>query len=629
MPPSAKEQLRALGATLGQLEATAEPSRKIKITDVPDGEEFCRIQSIPRREIPDCSAPSSIELADMLTCKYAKKVNPYPGALRPLQALTLREACLAGGCVGMLGLGAGKTLTSYLLPTVLNAKRPLYICPSSMKKPVRKEFAKFAKDWHGLPLHKYMLTNYELISNPNQGEELDEEGKVVKKALLERLAPDLLILDEAHYCADSGSTTANRIEAYLDKHPSTIVVVMTGTLFKTSIKNAAHLMYWALGENAPLPQEFQERELWASYLDVRKSAVRAGVGALMDMLSKSETVSYFKAKYDDEKRSIVRKAVSRRMFETLGVIGSQEPSTDLPLYIESFVPKWLDPKIEEAFKELRATWSLPDGTEFMDGLEFVRYADTMGLSFWNRMEPPPPAEWREARNFWAKWCRKMLKYNKRGIDSEAQMKKAVRKGLYDSEGALEKWEDERDKERERTGLQEPPSIAVWISDEIVRAVRQAIDEHGNIAIWTKSIGLGNRLARELGIPYYGEKGVDARANRHIDNHPGGPAVLSLAANGTGRNLQGLWHKNLWLCTPTEQALGRTHRPGQKADGVYNWILLGCAEHLKSFYHARSNKASFVEEMQGCPQRLRYAELKMPKMRELEKLGGTRWTIPED
>ena len=159
------------------------------------------------------------------------------------------------------------------------------------------------------------------------------------------------------------------------------------------------------------------------------------------------------------------------------------------------------------------------------------------------------------------------------------MKKAVRDGLYDDEGALERWEEERDAERKRTGLQEPPSVPVWVSAETVKAVRAWIAEHKNGAIWTKSIGLGKRLAAELGIPYYGEKGMDARANRHIDQHPGGPAVLSLAANGTGRNLQGFWCKNLWLCTPTEQALGRTHRPGQKAPGVDNWIYIGCAEHL--------------------------------------------------
>lgn len=624
---SPRQQLAAMGITLAEVEADEPEEERAKFKDVEPGPEYLRIRGLPRRPIPSQHSAEAQELADLLYERLAKTADPYPGRPRTIAALSLREAWENRGAFMMLRVGSGKTWCAAMMPVLLSdlpGERPLYVCPAKMEGPVHLEFSKFSKDWHTLDAHAYPIVSYEKLSSPKSGEVLDDQGNVLKKSWIELYAPTILILDESHMCANTGATVTKRINAYLEKFPNTVVVAMTGTPFKTSIKDAQHIMRWCLKDKAPLPNEFLEREMWASYLDAKKGiGPRCGVGALYDLLGDEEKELYDNNEWVDEQRSIVRRAVGRRILETPGVIGTQDPPLDTLLTVEEWGPEE-DSTLADAIADLRATWKLPDGTEFADGMEFARHINTLSMGFYNVWDPSPSDEYREARNGWAKWCRKMIKYNRKGIDSEARMKAAVRQGIYDSEGKLEAWEAAVEEYRaENKPLLEPPSVPVWVSDECIEACRRWIDEHNGL-IWVNYIGLGERLAEKLGIPYYGEKGIDKKTNVYIEKHRGGAAVASLAANGTGKNLQFLWHENLWLCPPGEQSLGRTHRAGQRSPVVRNWVYLGCAEHLKSYYAAKSTKAKFAEDMTLSPQKLRYAQTSMPRMHDLEERGGARW-----
>ena len=342
---------------------------------------------------------------------------------------------------------------------------------------------------------------------------------------------------------------------------------------------------------------------------------------MVDLLTPEELMA-FQGLDEDAGRRVVRRAVARRLLETPGVIGTQDAPLDTVLNVQSRYPTSPDPAVEAAYAEIRETWCLPDGTELMDGLEVARHLNTLGLGLWQRWQPPPPDVWRESRNEWARFCRKALKSNRMNLDSEARVADAVRKGLIDDDGLLDAWETQRDLERKRTGLREPPSVPVWISDEAIRSVEAWLKEAPGV-VWVDLIGLGVRLSDELKIPYYGAKGLDARGV-HIKRHPGGSAIASLAANGTGRNLQKFWHRNLWLCAPGEQSVARTHRAGQESEFVDNDVYLGCAEHLTRFERAAEIKAEFAQDMLLSPQRLVYANTDMPTARELSMRGGARW-----
>lgn len=607
--------------TVRQLDAEAD--KKAKFLDVQAGPELHRIRTLPRRDIPDPTSPDAVTLASFLTSRLAKSATPYPGPLKPVQALALREAWERKGLFAPIRVGGGKTLLSYLLPAVLGAKRPVYICPATLKTPILTEFSRYARDWRGPLPAAYPIVSIELISNPSGAEDRDEQGNVIRLALLERLQPDLIVIDEAHRCAAAGAACTKRIRAYKHKYPSTIVVAMTGTPFKTSIKDCAHVMEWCLGRGAPLPTDFLEREAWASYLDAKTGlGPRAGAGALVEMLTSDEEQA-FDAESEEGARKVVRRAIARRILETPGVIGTQDPPLSVGLSVSAYYPRRQDPALDRAFDELRETWFLPDGTELADGREFARHAATLGRGHWNKWEPAPPAEWREARNEWARFVRKTIKTNRIGLDTEARVARAVQKGLVEDDGLLQMWLDVRDAERTRTGLREPPSIPVWVSGECVEAVRAWLVDHPGV-VWVDSIGLGARLEAELGIPYYRNKGMSLSGKSILQHPPGTPAVASLASNGTGKNLQKIWSKNLWLCAPGEQSLGRTHREGQTASQVENWVYLGCAEHLAAFERAKDVKADFAGDLLLSPQRLTYAATDLPTPRELAMRLGVRW-----
>lgn len=672
--PVSLDQLRQMAPTLLDLQNEAPPEASRfgeSFADVQYGPEFHRIAALPRRAIPAQDDPESVEIADFCTARLAKCDNPYPGRLKPIQGLAFKEAWENQGGVGMIRVGGGKTMIAFLLPEIWGAARPLIVTKAMMIKDMEAERARMLRDWHIRPAHQCPIISYELLSSVSSGEVLDDAGNVIVKSRLARMAPTHIIFDEAHCLSDSGTTGAKRVKAYLEEHPDVVVWVMTGTFFKRSIKDASHLFQWALKARAPLPVDFLERETWASCLDARApsaSSVRAGPGALMDFLTLDE-----RSAYEDpgltpaEQTAIIRTVVARRILETPGVIGTQDPPLEIGLEIGHILPAEEDEDIEELFKILRGVpgdgetypgWRLPDGTEIADGVSMARHTNTAGYGHWNVWDPAPPDVWKFHRNQWSRWCRKAIKYNRRGIDSEARMKDAVSRGLYNDSWTEEEvklleqawkgnpkeklfepmtilgrsrlvlWQQAEAAERTRTGLLEPPSLAVWVSEQIVEECARWLDEVGNGVIWVNAIGLGELLEARLGIPYYRAGGVD-RDGRHIKKHPGGPGIASIKANGTGRNLQGFWSNNLWLCPPSEQSLGRTHRAGQTAAVVRNWVYLGCQEHLAAFHSARSVKAAFAEQMQMSPQKLRYAVTDMPDFRELEQRGGRRWASPRN
>jgi hypothetical protein len=670
--------LDSVGLTLAQLRAATEEveEKKPRFTDVQSGPEMLRILALPRRKAPKVDCPVAAELAQFCTATLAKVPAPFPGTLRALQGAALSEMWQVRGLAGFIRAGGGKMLTSYLAPSVLRTGGSvLLIAPAQMRPDTAKMFKLYARDWHGYPLAEFPFRSYEELSQPAAGEELDAEGNVIRPGLLDLLRPSIVILDEAHKVQSLDNVARRRLERYKRANPSTIFIVLTATPFNTSIKDACHLLDWALGAGSPLPragnEHWNEREMWAQYLDPRQSqGPRVGVGALLNFLSPAELVAFDEATDTDEgldrgdvQRKIVRRAIARWMYDTPGVISSQEgkliddDGREIGLEIMAQEPLRETPEVEEFFKHLRGDalealregrpreqldeydengkqllaypgWRLPDGTEGEDGLWFAAQADKGGLGFWQRpCEPLADDGYVAARNQWAKWCRDMIKRNRRGIDSAARMEAAVRKGLYDDEGLLEHWVEMQRNYTATTGLKTPPTEPVWLSDEAIRAAEQWVREHSGV-IWVRYTCLGERLAQELGLPFYRRGAKDAKTKRHIMEHRGGAAVVSIQSAKEGKNLQGLWSSNLWMAPPGEQSLARTHRAGQRAAVVRNWVYVGSYEHLASFYRGRDVKADFHSDLTLQDQKMVYAAGELPSLAELQARGTNRWTKSE-
>ena len=125
--------------------------------------ELSRILALPRRQMPDGEA-----LAERLTRALKKEGGTM--SLRPVQAIALYEAARVGGLFAPIPVGGGKTLLSLLLPTVLEAKRPLLLLPAALCGKTHAERQKLSTHWQ--IRDGVRIFSYERLSLMNSAKEL-------------------------------------------------------------------------------------------------------------------------------------------------------------------------------------------------------------------------------------------------------------------------------------------------------------------------------------------------------------------------------------------------------------------------------------------------------------------------
>lgn len=582
--------LKSLLDKMQTTEADLLETTERRFKEVPRSAEFLRIKALPRRELS-----SGIDLVDRMTSAFSQPWGTM--RLRPIQALALAEIFTRGGLVGPIRVGAGKTLISYLAPVVGKSRNPLFVVPASLKKKTRHEFEALFKHWRGPHPEACRIISYELLGRPQSGS-TDGSG-----TMLDKLLPDMIIFDEAHKIKNHGAAVTKRVRRYLAKHEDTKVIAMSGTMTKRSIKDYAHIAEWCLKDGSPVPRTYTDLEAWAAALDEKvQDFLRVAPGALVDFSD------------GDEDLSAVRVGYRKRLVETPGVIATQDGPMDMSLSIQAIEPLETDPIIDAAFETLRRDWVTPDGHPIIDGITFRRHALEIACGFHYIWSPRPPDGWLEARSIWAAGCRDVLKHNRRGLDSEAQVVMAIDQGQYQHlSGPLKEW-------RKQKEIFEPNTVPVWHSSEAIDAVAA----WGQVGIvWVSHRAFGQRLSEVTGWPYYG-RGGETPTGERIEDHKRGPLIASIKSNGTGRNLQ-KWSKNLIVTPPSsgeiwEQLLGRTHRDGQLADEVTVDVYCACREHVTSFAQALAD-ARYQEDTTGQAQKLLYASKEYPT--EINR-SGPRW-----
>lgn len=596
--------LAATGLTSEQLVESSYQERQNQSRQaVEDTPELRRIVNLPSRrldEFPD-------ELVTRMTDTF--KANECGMTLRPIQAAALYEVFTYGGLFGIIRVGGGKTLISYLAPIMAKARAALILVPANLREKTIRDFKALSRHWRA-PTH-FKIESYEYL------------GRMQAAALLDRYRPDMFIMDECHRLKNTSAAVTKRVKRYLQQNTNTRVVAMSGTITKRSLKDFAHILRWCLPHIAPVPQ-FPELDEWARALDEKVSDFRrVAPGALIQLCNDEERGIVLKSRKPDEVLSAVRVAYRRRLVETPGVVATQETSVDMPLVLEPYQPKAYDTNLEYAFEQLRRGWETPDEQPIADAISMWRHARELGLGFYYRWKVRPPEEWMFARKNWAKHCRQVLKHNRRGIDSEGQLAMMIRRGeVDDTGGLLELWQRVRD-------TFDPETEAVWISDEALVAANKWLKTEGGIA-WVEHIEFGKALSLLSGLPYYGRGGKSA-TGVPIEDHPSGqPMICSILSNSEGRNLQA-WSKNLIMsCPPNgkqwEQMLGRTHRDGQLADEVTADLYVGSWEHVQSFWRAHGD-ARYAEDLLG-PQKLLRADIAVPTLDDVEERGGYRWCKAE-
>lgn len=554
------------------------------------------IIALPRRA-PVCPEGLAEELTELLRT---------PGgtmSLRPLQALALHDIGVCGGGFLPLDVGEGKTLTSALTPYVLGAKRPLLLLPANLIQKTAREFRELSRHW--LVPSSIRLMSYQML------------GLVQSARDLEIYEPDLIIADESQKLKNRDAAVTRRVERYLEAHPNTKVVAMTGTIQRKSIRDFAHILRWALKDKAPVPMRDSEVDEWALALDetIENEFRRIQPGALLSLATPEDIAEYGEL-------VAARRGFRRRLRETPGVVASAESGTAVEAGLTIKAIRYdVSPEIRGFYETLRNEKIAPTGEELWEAAEVWKHARELALGFCQRWDPPAPEDWKAARKAWFQFVRGVLQRS-RTWDSPDHVAQACDAGKLPSD-KLEAWRKIKDSFI-------PNPVPVWHDDAALKVCAKWMRRPG--LVWVGHVPFAERLSEMTGAKYYGAKGL-ASDGEFIDDADNSKAiVVSSDANREGRNLQRKWHRNLIVTMPEgwdvfHQLVGRTHRPEQPASEVVVDVLLGCAEHERAWRKACAGayaSRDTVGSMSKIIVALESGDVEWPEHEAVAAWPGAQW-----
>ncbi len=565
--------------------------------------DYVRVQALPVRKEGDYPA----DLVGKMT--RALKTSGGTQVLRDVQARALYDLWHHRKGFFPIRVGGGKTLISFLAPKILDAKRPLLLLPAKLIEKTQREWREAAKDWKVAKHLQFM--SYEIL------------GRASGATRLETKVPDLIMADEAHKLKSPRAAVTRRVTRFMQAHPLTMFVPMSGTIMKSSIKDFAHLLQWSHGQMSPLPLYAETLTEWSEALDEGANMfVRRDPGILLDL---------FEGAFDDDgacgddNARRARRVFFARAQATPGIVMADSKDQ----YTGSLLIEPLEYDVNAAteanFKKLREEMCRPDGWALSEAMQAWAVARQLSLGLHYAWDPPAPQEWLDARKAWAVFVRDFLgspRSQAMGIDSEFTCMKAVLGGdIEDKYDVLGEW-------RRIKPTFTVNSVEVWHDHSALIASAAWLAKHPNGICWVEHVFFGQALSKMTGVPYYGPQGLDARGN-FIEAHPAGsPIIASIAANSEGRNIQAKFWDNLMTAPAAdserwEQVLGRTHRKGQLEDTVTMDVLVGCREHLESVPRAL-NSSDVKTDLFGFTQKLRLADITWPDLHDPTARKGFRW-----
>jgi hypothetical protein len=488
------------------------------------------------------------------------------------------------------------TLTTLLLPRVLDAKNPVLLLPAALVEKTWRDYKDLAQHW-------VLPTNIQIIS-------YEMLGLVQSAQKLDYIEPDLIVADECHYLKNGRAGRTRRVIRYMQAHPKTKFVGVSGTVMKASLRDFAHLLRFALKSRAPIPMTDEEVHAWADALDEKVNPLaRRQPDALLALGDAPAT---------EDKLTAARQIFQTRLLQTPGVVASSKSdgvTCSLRVSALEYQPA---PITEQHIDSMRRgvkdshgryivhPWTTPDGWAFSQAIEFRMYLRQLALGFHSVWDPRPPKAWSDARRDWAMFVRETLAESD-ALDTELQVANAVDAGKLRTH-TLQAWRDVRD-----TFKIQPKDV--WHDDAALLACARWMKDHKGI-VWTEHVFFARRLSQLTGATYYGANGCTSSGESITLVKPGAPIIASIQANSTGRNLQMFSENLITSCPPSaatlEQLIGRTHRDGQQADEVTVEFLLGCLEHYDAFDRA-VHAARAAADTLGHDQKLLLADLCLPNI----------------
>ncbi len=477
--------------------------------------------------------------------------------------------------MGIVGVGWGKSLASFLLPVVMGCSNPLIVVRSSLVDNLRREVRKW--------MFHYAIPSFSILSY----EDMSSRKKI---AALRALAPDLVVFDEAHRLKGLDSARWLNFLEYLRDFPATRVVVMSGTVTTQTTDDYAHLFQAALRDGSPVPYPGT----------LPAAAWRRGLGAVPD----PEDCDYAQlkpliAQYPNDTGSFYeqgREALRRHLEGTAGVVISHESSCRASIVME-WVREPAPPRsLEDLALSVVADRRDPDG-EPVTLQEADTIASQLQFGFWYRkLWGTTPRDvvdrWRMSVSLWNRIVSAYLKAPLPGLTSPAGFAEAVRSGAFpDCSGALAAVDDVRHwYERETVWVWRG-----WVEAQVdwVRNQREP-----GILWYASSTALDPEWA-EQGVVFHSKK-------PRIDVDRPASMACCLWSVREGHNLQA-WGRARYAQPPRDpgvwqQSMGRIHRPGQERDEV-NFEVCAHTKALRAKVKRAIDGCRYVEETTGERQRL--------------------------
>ena len=501
--------------------------------------------------------------------------------LRPTQVLALSTAKDTQGLVGLIGCGHGKTLISFLIPKVVDSRRPLLLVPASLREKTKAEFEFYVQHFDCvLP----EILSYESLSTANGVSKLNT------------INPDIIIADEAHHLKAADSTRTKRLISYIAKNLSTKFFCMSGTLFSSSVADLAHLSELALRDKTPIPCRYDDIVLFDSCLS-------------------GEANNYqwasFRPLLEATGAKTAREAIFKRLSEVKGVALSPDAQEPLPSLQLNRIKMTLPPEIKDALSSISDTDNILETLSSLnlDNLDVsmhlfegegavFRVLSQLVCGFVYMWDwDTPDEEWLLARKTWNKLARKIVELDLEGFDSVGLVYSNFDKLPDDVREFAQQYKDMWDGQKWK---EPPPQKVVWISHYLVDyIVSWATKQTAPYIIWVDHRALGEELAKRLSIPYFAGGTTPTNTS----------CICSIKAHGTGKNLQyfstSLVADTLINATTWEQLLARTHRFGQTADEVvYNIFDFSL---FSTCFRSALKQARLIESTTGQPQRLIYGD----------------------
>lgn len=551
--------------------------------------EFRRIQGLPRRvidlsQVPDLSAAWRIDDHGCPGCELCQDAHKRPvvPTLRPAQSAALLEGETYGMLWAEMGVGHGKELTCLLLADAFDAKRAVILTKARLKsRMIDVDIPRYGRHFR-LPLWRIgAIVSYHELSDPDTGDILER---------LDAAAPiDAVILNESHSIRNHKSARGKKYYDFVDARWSLKIAKLSGTQCNGSINDYRKGICRTLRHASPLPHSFQEGKDWARALDSpedRGDAPPIAPGALLELCGSEASAAAFEALSESEKtvvafeqrgaadiaRKMARGIFRTRRVETPGVVATGNAEDCGATIVLAARKPAIPLTVEVALKALRKEWKIGED-ELSDAKDVARYAKQLACGFYYRWVWPTGKdhEWLEARAAWKKRERHILQYYQgRGIYSPLMVWRAVKAGEVPGP-ELEAWEAVKDRYGAGPDV-EPVWLHRFLIQDAVEWVGEA-DKSERSIIWYEHRTVADALESQgLLVVRAGPKGDEVLRDAEQGRAKGDHLCLSAATHRDGWNLQRYYRRNLVITPPAstepwQQLLGRTHRPGQRADQV--------------------------------------------------------------